>query len=88
MSTDLILGFLAGMVMHRSRLGPGAGPMGLVGPIIGIAFLILTVAVSIYLWKDLRQRNINDTSKTLWAITFFVLPISSWLAYHFVVKKG
>lgn len=79
---DLLLGLLVGLQIH---LPPPNGPFRLV---VGASVLIVAVIIGILLCKDLGQTQISDTSKALWTTIFIVLPLFSWIAYYFVIKKG
>ena len=79
---DLLYGFIIGMFMRTRQ------PVNPLTMIIGIAILAAFIIVEIFLCRDLGQLTLSDSSKAIWAMTFFVLPIISWIGYFFVVKKG
>ena len=60
----------------------------IIGFIAGAALIALLIGVTIYLLKDLGQTGMDDLPKFLWAISFFLLPILSWIAYHFIVRRA
>jgi len=80
---DLIIGFLLGQAMHMPP--PPADPLRLV---IGIAIISTIVIVATLFCRDMGQERITDTSKALWGLSFYLIPIVSWLGYYFIVKKG
>ena len=34
------------------------------------------------------DQSVDDTAKVLWVIIFFLLPVLSWIAYWFVIRKS
>jgi len=60
----------------------------IIGIIAGCIALAVLIGITIYLLRDLGQTSMDDLPKFLWAISFFLLPILSWIAYHFIVRKA
>ncbi len=79
---EFLYGLMVGLM---AKAPPPRNPLGIV---IGIAIIATSLVVSTLLAKNLGEEVIEDTSKALWGIAFYVFPIISWLGYYFVVKKG
>ncbi|NHI92902.1 MAG: hypothetical protein EAX96_10410 [Candidatus Lokiarchaeota archaeon] len=60
----------------------------IIGIIVGAVCIIALIAITIYLLKDLGQTSMDDLPKFLWGLSFFFLPIFSWIAYHYLVRKA
>ena len=79
---DLLLGFIAGLLMSfQSRPDPLA-------TILFFAAIIAVIVIGIFFCRDLGQQTVDDTAKVLWVIIFFLMPIISWIAYWFVIRKS
>ncbi len=79
---DLLLGFLAGLY---ARLQPQPDPLG---AILFFAVVIAVIVIGLFFCRDLGQQSVDDTAKVLWVIIFFLMPIISWIAYWFVIRKS
>ena len=79
---DLLYGFILGTHMAAR---PPRNPLGM---FIGITIIAAVVVVATLLCRKMGQEKISDTSKTLWGLSFYLLPVISWLAYYFTVTKG
>ena len=60
----------------------------IIGIIVGVIVLAVLIGITIYLLKDLGQSSMDDLPKFLWGFSFFFIPIISWIAYHFLVRKA
>ena len=78
---DLLLGFILGQTMRLTQ------PPDLAAIIIGIVILAVSLVISTLFVRDLGQATVEDTAKVLWAIILYIMPVLSWIAYYFVVKK-
>ncbi|NVM01986.1 MAG: hypothetical protein HWN67_06600 [Candidatus Helarchaeota archaeon] len=79
---ELTTGFFVGLFARFQQ------PPDLLGTVIFFAAIIAIIVIGIFFCRDLGQQNVDDTAKVLWAVIFFLLPIISWFAYWFVIKKG
>ncbi|MHA1377396.1 MAG: hypothetical protein ACTSRG_03330 [Candidatus Helarchaeota archaeon] len=80
--TDILYGLILG-TMGRMRPPPDPLRMG-----IGIALITVVIVVATFIARDVGKKQVSDTSKALWGLGCYLLPVISWLAYYFVVKKG
>ncbi len=55
--------------------------------IVGIVIIAAFIAICVYYLNNLRTTGMDDLPKLLWALSFFLLPIFSWIAYYVVVMK-
>lgn len=79
---EFLYGLIVGLL---AKAPPQRNPLGM---IIGISVIAAFIVISTLFARDLGQMVIEDTSKALWGIAFYIIPIVSWLGYYFVVKKG
>ncbi|MFX1451956.1 MAG: hypothetical protein ACFFCM_14015 [Promethearchaeota archaeon] len=81
-SDDFVLGVLVGLA---ARLQPQPDPLA-----TGLFFgaIIAVIVIGLIFCRDLGQQSVDDTAKVIWVIIFFVIPIISWIAYWFVIRKS
>ena len=78
--------FLNGLIVGLyARIQPAPDPLA---TILFIAAVIAVIVIGLFLCRDLGQQTVDDAAKVLWVIIFFVMPIISWIAYWFVIRKS
>lgn len=79
---DFVLGVIVGV---WSSFQTQPDPLA---TILFFVALIAVIVIGIFFCRDLGQQTVDDTAKVLWVIIFFLMPIISWIAYWFIIRKS
>ncbi|NVM01987.1 MAG: hypothetical protein HWN67_06605 [Candidatus Helarchaeota archaeon] len=79
---EFLYGLIVGLLV---KAPPPRNPLGM---IIGISIIVASIVIATMFARDLGEQMTSDTSKALWGIAFYIIPVVSWIGYYFVVKRG